>query len=97
MWIFDHSSCHTCVPEDALHVNYMNIHPGGKQRVIRDGFWDGKAQSMNRNGMKQVLEERGVDTRAMTAPEVLGSHPDFKDQKSKVEIYRAFGLTLHVA
>ena len=82
MWIFEHSSCHTCVPEDALHVNYMNVHPGGKQRVMC-----GKAQSMNRNGMKQVLEERGVDTRAMTAPEVLGSHPDFKDQKSKLRYF----------
>ena len=40
--------------------------------------------------MKQVLEEKGVDTRGMTATrmkEVLGSHPDFKDQKSKVEVF----------
>ena len=22
VWIFDHSSCHTCVPEDALDVNF---------------------------------------------------------------------------
>ena len=58
-----------------------------------DGFWDGKVQSMNRGGipkgMKQVLEERGIDTCGMTAAcmkEVLGSHSDFKDQKSKVEI-----------
>ena len=49
---------------------------------------------MNRNGipkgMKQVLEERGVDTRGMTAArmkEIIGSHPDFKDQKSKVEVF----------
>ena len=48
VWIFDHSSCHTCVPEDALAVNYMNVHPGSKQRVMCDGFWDGKVQSMDR-------------------------------------------------
>ena len=46
---------------------------------------------MNRNGipkgMKQVLEERGVDTHGMNAAhmkEVLGSHHDFNNQKSKV-------------
>ena len=42
VWIFDHSSCHTCVPEDALDVNFMNVHSGGKQRVMCDGIWDGK-------------------------------------------------------
>ena len=59
-----------------------------------DGFWDGKAQSMNRGGvpkgMKLVLQERGIDTHGMAAAqmkEVLSSHPDFKDQKSKVEIF----------
>ena len=41
-------------------------------------------------GMKQVWEETGVDTCGMTTScmkQVLGSHPDFKDQKSKVEIF----------
>ena len=47
VWKFDHSSCHTCVPEDALDVNYMNVYQGGKQRVMCDGFWDGKVQTMN--------------------------------------------------
>ena len=57
------SICHTCVPEDSLDVNYMNVHPGGEQRVMCDGLWDCKPQSMNRNGgMKHVLEERGVLT-----------------------------------
>jgi hypothetical protein len=40
--------------------------------------------------MKLVLQERGIDICGMTATqmkEVLGSHPDFKDQKSKVEIF----------
>ena len=45
--IFDHSSCHTAVPNDALDVSKMNLNPGGKQRIMRDGWWDGKPQSMN--------------------------------------------------
>ena len=70
----------------------MNIHPGGKQRVMCDGFWNGKAQTMNQGGvlkgMKQVLAERGIDTCGMSAAkmkEVLGLHPDFANQKSKVQ------------
>ena len=72
----------------------MNVHPGGKQRVMCDGFWDGKAQSMNQSGvpkgMRLVLHERGIDTHGMTVTQmkkVLGSHPDFKNQKSKVKIF----------
>ena len=93
--IFDHSSCHTCLPSDALDVNQMNVYPGGKQRVMCDGLWNGKAQSMNTcgipKGMKQVLFERGVDTRGMMTAtqmrEVLGSHADFANQKSKLELF----------
>ena len=35
-------------------------------------------------GLKRVLEERGVDTQGMKAEEmraVLGSHPDFQNEK----------------
>ena len=94
VWIFHHGSCHTCLPQDALDVNYMNVHPGGKQRVMCDGFWDSKAQSMNQSGvpkgMRLVLHERGIDTHGMTSTQmkkVLGSHLDFKNQKSKVEVF----------
>ena len=38
IWIFDHSSCHSTMPDDALDVSKMNVNPGGKQRVMRDGF-----------------------------------------------------------
>ena len=31
VWIFDHSSCHTAMPDDALDVTKMNVNPGGKQ------------------------------------------------------------------
>ena len=93
VWIFDHSSCHTAMPEDALDVHKMNANPGGKQRVMRDGWWVGKPQKMNyslgvQKGMRAVLEERGINTWNMNADkmrEVLGSHPDFKNEKSTIE------------
>ena len=47
VWIFDHSSCHGAMAEDALDVNSMNVKPGGKQRRMRDGWWGGKSQPMN--------------------------------------------------
>ena len=47
VWIFDHSSCHGAMAEDSLDVSKMNVGPGGKQRVMRDAFWDGKPFPMN--------------------------------------------------
>lgn len=93
MWIFDHSSRHGAMAEDALDVNQMNVKPGGKLQVMRDGFWNGKPQAMNYalgvpKGLHVVLEERGVDTRHMKADEmksVLASHADFKNKKTRVE------------
>ena len=77
VWIFDHSSCHAAMSEDALDVSHMNVKPGGKQRVIRNGFYDGKPQEMNFPDGTIISEECGVETRHMTADkmhEVLGSH-----------------------
>ena len=76
------------MPDDALDVSKMNVNPGGKQRVMRDGFWNGKVQKMNfalgiPKGLRRVLEERGIDTREMNADkmrEVLSSHPDYKNE-----------------
>jgi len=72
VWIFDHSSCHAAMADDALHVNKMNVGSGGKQRVMRDGHWDGEVQKMNYpngvpKGLRVVLEFRGVDTKGMNA------------------------------
>ena len=93
VWIFDHSSCHSAMSDDALDVSKMNVNPGRKQRVMRDGFWDGKAQRMVTSAgipkeMRIVLEERGVNTHAMTREkmrEVLACHADFKHEKSRIE------------
>ena len=52
-----------------MNVSKMNVNPGGKQWVMREGFWDGKPQKMNfALGMLKgwhniVLIERGLDTR----------------------------------
>ena len=88
VWVFDHSSCHAAMAEDSLDVNKMNVNPGGKQRVMRNGWWNGKPQPMNYaigvpKGLRMVLEERGVNTRGMNGDkmnEILGSHPDFKNE-----------------
>jgi len=93
VWVFDHSSCHAAMPDDALDVSKMNVNPGGKQRVMRMGSFDGKPQSMNfaigiPKGLRQVLTERGVDTTGMNGDEmreVLGRYPDFRDEKSLIE------------
>ena len=46
VWIFDHSSCHAAMADDSLDVNKMNVNPGGKQRKMRDGFWEGKVRKL---------------------------------------------------
>ena len=33
VWIVNHSSSHSAMAEDSLDVTYMNVKPGGKQRV----------------------------------------------------------------
>ena len=49
--------------DDALDVNQMNVKPGGKERVMRDGIWNGKSQAMDfsicvSKGLCAVLEEK---------------------------------------
>ena len=44
VWIFDHSSCHEAMADDALDVNHMNVKPGRKQRIMRDTKYDGRVQ-----------------------------------------------------
>ena len=39
MWIFDHSSSHAAMKDDALDANKMNVGYGGKQRIMQDGHW----------------------------------------------------------
>lgn len=93
VWIFDHSSCHAAMADDALDVSQMNVKPGGKQRVMRDGWWGGKPQAMNFHdgvpkGLRVVLQERGINTGVIKGDDlriILANHPDFKYEKSRVE------------
>ena len=56
-------------------------------------FWNGKIQHMNYAiGMPKclhvILEERGIDAKGMNGDqkrEILGSHEDFKSEKSLIE------------
>lgn len=61
-WVFDHSSCHAAMADDALNANKMNAKPGGKQPQMHDTVWNGKVQRMvfadgTPKGLKQVLSE----------------------------------------
>ena len=96
VWVFDHSSCHAAMADDALDVNKMNVFPGGKQRIMRDTEYKGRVQQMYTvqggqkvaKGMKMVLEERGISTAGKNGNwmrETLKEHPDFKHEKSMIE------------
>ena len=66
-WVFDNSSCHNAMADNALNVNRMNVNPGGAQKILRDTVYNGRSQIMYTivrgqkvaKGMKRVLEERG--------------------------------------
>ena len=83
------------MPHDALDVNAMSVKPGGKQHVMRDGFWNGKVQKMNFSlgvpkGLQLALEERGINMKGLGASEmraILLQHDHFKNEKSKIERY----------
>ena len=93
VWVFDHSSCHAAMADDALDVNKMNVNPGGKQRKMRDTVRQGRVQKMNYalrvpKGMHAVLQERGVDvsgTAAENMKKALAEMEDFKNEKSLIE------------
>ena len=90
-----HSSCHAAMADDALDANKMNVNPGGKQRKMRDTTWQGKDQKMCfvlgiLKGMRQVLQEREVNTDGMNGDEmrkILAGMDDFKNEKSLVKHY----------
>ena len=84
MWQFDQSSCHRAY---ALNVKVMNVRPGGVQPRMCDTMWEGKVQKMifedgTLKCMKQVLEERGINTTRMVAKNmrtVLSWHGNFRN------------------
>ena len=46
VWIFNQSSCHTAMAQDALDVPKMNVGPGGKQSKMHDTVWVGGAENV---------------------------------------------------
>ena len=82
------------VPSSTAGTMYMNVKPGGKQRVMHDTRWCGMEQKMvfsdgTPKGMKAVLQERGIDTTGLVADkmrEILKKHSDFRDEKYGVPI-----------
>ena len=75
MFIFDNAFNHSSYAADALRVENMNLHPEGKQSILREGFMDhkGRPQSMSfppnyynpeladkPKRIKHVLKERGL-------------------------------------
>ena len=97
VWMFDHSSCHAAMADDALDVNHMNVKPGGKQRLMRDTEYNGRVKKMYTTvrgervvpkGMKIVLEERGISTAGKNAQWMrneLARHPDFKNEMNMIQ------------
>lgn len=69
-WVFDQSSCHKAMADDALDASRMNVNPGGQQPLMRDTVWAGQPQKMVfslgvAKGMRKVLEERGINTSSL--------------------------------
>ena len=70
----------------------MNVKPGGLQKKMRDTVWAGKVQTMNSSlgipkGMKQVLEERGINTGTLNGKQILKNHDEFRNEKPRVISY----------
>ncbi len=93
LFMFDNAPSHKKMANNALNVDHMNVHPGGKQAILRDTQWNGQVQKMvlpdgQPKGLKVVLEERGVNTNGMVAQnlrETLSQFPDFSQQKTVLE------------
>lgn len=94
VWVFDQSSCHKAMADDALDVNARNIKPGGKQAIMRDTVWAGRPQRMVfesgvAKGMKAVLEERGINTAQLVGDQIiLQNHDDFRNEKPSLSEFK---------
>ncbi|KAH9076682.1 hypothetical protein Ae201684P_010618 [Aphanomyces euteiches] len=72
MFTFDQSTNHAAFAPDAWRASNMNLHSGGKQGLLRDGWLgnDRVVQNMvmsngHAKGLKAVLTERGIDCSRM--------------------------------
>ena len=70
LFLFDNATNHCSMAPDALVATAMNLHPGGKAPVMRDGYWGEPRQTQRMwemgatgkmpRGIKAILEERGL-------------------------------------
>lgn len=102
-WVFDQSQCHMAYADDALNVNKMNAKEGGAQPCMHDTTYKGKTIYMTKivrkptgervripRGLIDVLTQRGCYAPKMKVDEMrelLGNHPDFKNEKNKLEYF----------
>ena len=70
LFLFDNATNHCSMAPDALVAANMNLHPGGKAPIMRDGYWGSPRQTQRMwemgksgkipRGIKAILEERGL-------------------------------------
>ena len=76
VFIFDNALTHVAKEENALVAKGLNVNDGGKQRVLRDTFWNGSIQKMvneegRPKGLKTILKERNLHKREMKKEEMV--------------------------
>ena len=91
IFLFDNALSHRKYPPDGLNPANMNVYSGGKQAIMRDTVWNGKVQKMvqydgTAKGMKQVLQERGVDVKGLNAAKMREKLSEFEDFSSQTTI-----------
>ena len=90
------------LPDDALIASNMNVYPGWKQPVMRDGLWNGSAQHLPDGipkGMKKVLQELGVDVKGMNAEKMREAsqtvcYNDSIEVEAAVKVYRSYSSSI---
>ncbi|KAJ7664784.1 hypothetical protein B0H14DRAFT_2425076 [Mycena olivaceomarginata] len=105
----DHSQGHCMYRLDALLVSRMNLNPGSKKALMRDGWWmDGNVRRVQKmvfpadhpehpgqpKGMKVVLQERGLFFWG-TVKKYLRDHCDYTFEGLKANMPAALASVSH--
>ncbi|CAH1759781.1 10194_t:CDS:2 [Entrophospora sp. SA101] len=56
VFAFDNSTNHESMAKDVLNVNNMDVHPGGKQALMRPTVYDHPDYPNQEKGMKEILD-----------------------------------------
>lgn len=84
LFIFDNAPSHVKKAPNSLNPDHMNVKDGGKQPTMKDTRWNDSVQHMTLpdgtpKGMRTVLEERGINTKGMTADKLREELKKFDD------------------